>query len=117
MFAAATPVVGLVLYLFSVEILTATLRAHGRPEPGLFILLRTLGWFGWLGWWYEDYARKRGQATGLDAGLFLPAVWPLIMVHWLWTGRKQALLEILLLIGLYLTAKQAGQFVYMLQGQ
>jgi hypothetical protein len=112
----AAPVLGLALYLVGVEILTATLRAHGHAEPSLFVVLRTAGWFGWLGWWYISECRARGVTPLFAMGLFLPLAWPLIMVHQLFLKeRKMALLKLLIMIVIYATAKLAGLVMYALQ--
>jgi hypothetical protein len=117
-FVAAAPWIGLALFLVSSEVLTAALRAHGRPELGMFVLLRSLGWLGWLGWWYEDDSRKRGQAPGLDMGLWLALAWPLIILYRLLvSGRKQAAQWVALAFSIYLVAKLVGLVVYALQSR
>jgi hypothetical protein len=116
-FVSAAPIIGLALFLVSVEVLTAMLRVNQRPEPELFFLLRSFGWLGWLGWWYEDDSRKRGRAPGLDMGLWLAMAWPLIMLYRLLaSGRRQALQTLALAFVIYLAAKLAGLVVLMLLG-
>jgi hypothetical protein len=108
--------IGLSIFLLSTEILTAVFRAHGRPETGLFVLVRTMGWIGWLGWWYEADARQRGKVPGLDVGLWLAIAWPLVMIYRLLApGRKHSAQVLALAVIIYLVAKIAGLAVYMLQ--
>jgi len=112
---AAVPIVGLVLYLVSVEALTAALRAHGRPETGLFVLLRVIGWGGWLGWWYEDDCRARRATPAFDMGFFLALAWPLLVVGALFTPRRrQMVLMIVTFIAVYAIAKLVGMAAYAL---